>query len=317
MTNDETQSKDVSTLTTSGRLTNYNNAIKSGLEKGISFTKLMDQLINTANPDELVSAATQLAGFRLNSDFVTFPHQYSNADYYLLFMSRLLELHDQGKQVILHSVPHREELSQQLTSLGDRGSFDFIMENNEGGGVFYEEQASGQRLFYLNLEKHMMRFNSHALTQLFIIDYRGDVPEQTIKTALQVLIDFGTYLKRDYGFSVDFNILDTANAQIYPVKDAQLSAEIVDKLFVSAAENGYMLQNTDRGRGAVLQLPDDVVVTVFDNQKDGTPEWAIAVNDPNQAVSWFDVILRYEFMRNWYLNNLGQLEIKSDPLMFT
>src|SRR5699024_6001119 len=102
---------DPSTLTTSGRLLNYNEAIKDGLQTGLTFTKLMDQLIRTTDPNELVDAATQLADFKLDSDYVTFPHQYSNADYYLLFMSRMLELHDQGSQVILQSRDHREELT--------------------------------------------------------------------------------------------------------------------------------------------------------------------------------------------------------------
>lgn len=173
---------DPSTLTTSGRLLNYNEAIKDGLQTGITFTKLMDQLIRTTDPDELVDAATQLADFKLDSDYVTFPHQYSNADYYLLFMSRMLELHDQGSQVIVQSRDHHEELIQQLTSLGDRGSFNFRVENSENGGVFYRERTTGQSLFYLNLERKMFRFNSHALTQLFIIDLHDTVPAETVKT---------------------------------------------------------------------------------------------------------------------------------------
>lgn len=64
---------DPSTLTTSGRLLNYNNAIKDGLQTGLRFTELMDQLIKTTDPDELVTAATELADFTLDSDFVTFP----------------------------------------------------------------------------------------------------------------------------------------------------------------------------------------------------------------------------------------------------
>ncbi|MCF7523494.1 hypothetical protein L3X07_10350 [Levilactobacillus brevis] len=47
---------DPSTLTTSGRLLNYNNAIKDGLQTGLRFTELMDQLIKTTDPDELVTA---------------------------------------------------------------------------------------------------------------------------------------------------------------------------------------------------------------------------------------------------------------------
>ncbi|NLR09629.1 MULTISPECIES: hypothetical protein [Lactobacillaceae] len=307
---------DPSTLTTSGRLLNYNEAIKDGLQTGLTFTKLMDQLIRTTDPNELVDAATQLADFKLDSDYVTFPHQYSNADYYLLFMSRMLELHDQGSQVILQSRDHREELTQQLTTLGDRGTFNFRVETSENGGVFYRERATGQSLFYLNLERKMFRFNSHALTQLFIIDLHDTVPAETVKTSVQVLLDFARYLKEDYGYSVDFNILDAANRQNYAVRAADLPAGIVDRLFVAAAKNDYMLTNGVNGNGAEIALDEGVVVDIFNNQLAGQPEWVLTVHDDEQKISWFDVLLKYPFMRDWYLENLTDLEIKSDPLIF-
>lgn len=307
---------DPSTLTTSGRLLNYNEAIKDGLQTGLTFTKLMDQLIRTTDADELVNAATQLADFQLDSDYVTFPHQYSNADYYLLFMSRMLELHDQGSQVILQSRDHHEELTQQLTTLGDRGSFNFRVETSENGGVFYRERATGQSLFYLNLERKMFRFNSHALTQLFIIDLHDTVPAETVKTSVQVLLDFARYLKEDYGYSVDFNILDAANRQNYSVRAEDLPAGIVDRLFVTAAKNDYMLTNGVNGNGAEITLDNNVVVDIFNNQLEGQAEWVLTVHDDDQKISWFDVLLKYPFMRDWYLENLTDLEIKSDPLVF-
>ncbi|CAJ1228309.1 hypothetical protein [Levilactobacillus zymae] len=308
---------DPSTLTTSGRLLNYNEAIKSGLETGLTFTKLMDQLIKTHDADELVAAATQLADFKLDSDYVTFPHQYSNADYYLLFMSRMLELHDQGKHVMVQSRDHHEELTQQLTPLGDRGTFSFRVETSENGGVFYRERATGQSLFYLNLERKMFRFNSHALTQLFIIDLHDTVPADTVKASVQILVDFARYLKEDYGYSVDFNVLDAANQQNYAVRSADLPAGVVDRLFVAAAKNDYMLTNGVNGNGAQIQLDKNVVVDIFNNQLEGQPEWVLTVHDDDQKVSWFDILLRYPFMRDWYLENLDDLEIVSDPLIFS
>ncbi|GEO69981.1 hypothetical protein [Levilactobacillus acidifarinae] len=308
---------DPSTLTTSGRLLNYNEAIKSGLETGLTFTKLMDQLIKTHDADELVAAATQLADFKLDSDYVTFPHQYSNADYYLLFMSRMLELHDQGKHVMVQSRDHHEELTQQLTPLGDRGTFSFRVETSENGGVFYRERATGQSLFYLNLDRKMFRFNSHALTQLFIIDLHDTVPADTVKASVQILVDFARYLKEDYGYSVDFNVLDAANQQNYAVRSADLPAGVVDRLFVAAAKNEYMLTNGVNGNGAQIQLDRNVVVDIFNNQLEGQPEWVLTVHDDDQKVSWFDILLRYPFMRDWYLENLDDLEIVSDPLIFS
>jgi len=86
--------------------------------------------------------------------------------------------------------------------------------------------------------------------------------------------------------------------------------------FVTAAQNDYMLTNGVNGNGAEIALDKSVVVDIFNNQLEGQPEWVITVHDDAQQVSWFDVLLQYPFMRDWYLENLNDLEIQSDPLIF-
>ena len=42
-------------------------------------------------------------------------------------------------------------------------------------------------------------------------------------------------------------------------------------------------------------------------------QWVIKINDPDNRISWFDVLNKYDFIRDWYLGNLESLEIKNDP----
>lgn len=83
-----------------------------------------------------------------------------------------------------------------------------------------------------------------------------------------------------------------------------------------AAQNDYMLTNGVNGNGAEIALGRGIVVDIFNNQLDGQPEWVLTVHDDDQKISWFDVLLRFDFMRDWYLENLTELEITSDPLIF-
>jgi len=307
---------DPSTLSTSGRLLAYNDAIKSGLETGEKFTKLMDQLVQTTDPELLLQAADALSVYSLNSDYVTFPHQYSFADFYLIFVSRMWELHGEGDAITLESSEYQEQLNQQITVLDDSGTFNFSNTGSDDSGVYYQERASGQSLFYLNLQKKMLRFNSHAFTQLFIIQYADKVEKSDILKAVQVFINLGNYLKKDFGFSVDFNMLDTDNSEVYEFQNEHLSESIVDKLFVSAAHEGYMLENSATGTGAMLHLKDDLVVQVYNKGSQSDPDWVLSVHDKLQQVSWFKLLIDYDFLKTWYLNDLAELEIKSDPLVF-
>ncbi|MDN6453076.1 MAG: hypothetical protein L0K36_12355, partial [Lactiplantibacillus plantarum] len=134
---------------------------------------------------------------------------------------------------------------------------------------------------------------------------------------LATLIKFGHCLQDDFGFDVDFNILDVANAAKYELRSANLDRAIVDKLFVSAAKNEHMLRNSQQGHGAQIELRAGLTVDIFDAaEAGGSQQWVLTVHDPDQAVSWFDVLLHFGFMRDWYLENIDSLEIKADPLVF-
>lgn len=306
--------KDPSTLSTSGRLLSYNNAVKEGLKTGQHFTELMDQLINTKDPKELVDAAQALSVFILDSDYVTFPHQYNNADYYLIFMSRLLELHDQGEEITLESHEDNQHLTQQITALGDLGVFAFVAANDSTGGVYYRDQVTGETLFYLNLKRRMMRVNSSAITKLFIETYADKLEKNHLLSATDLLIAFGQALKTDFGFDVDFNLLDTNNNEFYAFQTSNLSGEIVDKLFVAAAEESYMLKHDKDG--AVLELAPDLKLKIASHNATGGAAWGLYISDEDQKVSWFKVLLEFPFLRKWYLENIDDLQIRSDNLVF-
>ncbi|MCF7523496.1 hypothetical protein L3X07_10360 [Levilactobacillus brevis] len=57
-----------------------------------------------------------------------------------------------------------------------------------------------------------------------------------------------------------------------------------------------MLTNGVNGNGAEIALGRGIVVDIFNNQLDGQPEWVLTVHDDDQKISWFDVLLRFDFM---------------------
>lgn len=312
----ETKKIDAATLSTHGKLAMFNEGLKNGLANGEKFTALMDQLIDTTDGEVLLAAAQKLADFKLDSAYVTFPHQYKNADYYLIFMSRLLSMH-QDEQATLKTRPHSEALYHVFDALSDDYTFLYQVVDGKNGGAYYREQTTGENLFYIHLERRLLRFNSAAFTNLFINKLLlKDTDVSKINTVLATLINFGHDLQDDFGFNVDFNILDVNNAARYELRQANLSGEVLDKLFVLAAEHNYMLRNSPSGHGAEIELPGALVVDVFDAGAPKTAKWVLTVRDSEQRVSWFDVLLHFDFMRDWYLSNIEALEIKADPLVF-
>ncbi|MCF6160568.1 MAG: hypothetical protein LKG79_07280 [Furfurilactobacillus sp.] len=304
----------VDTLTPSQRFRIYNNNIKDGLQNGIQFTKYLDQLTETQDTDELLDSATHLFDFKMDTAFVTFPHQYTASDYYLLFMSRLLEIHEE-KGLILTSAADHEELSVTFDALGTQPDFKFVLVGGRNGGAFFTDKASGLHLFYMNLERQQIRFNSKAFTDLFAVAL-ADQPADKKMAAIDTLITFAKDLQRDYHFTADYNLLETDNNAEYQTKHPALPAGTVDKLFVASADSHYMLQNAPAGNGAIIDLEDDLVFGIADAGTQTAPKWVITTTDPKNQISLMAVLLNYDFIRQWYLANRDDLEIQSDPLIF-
>ncbi|TWW13225.1 hypothetical protein LABALGNA3A7_10310 [Dellaglioa algida] len=306
--------KEKKLISTKSRLVEFNEQIKLSLNNGIKFTETLDILMNTQDKVELIDAAMSLMGYQLDTSYLTFPQKYSAADYCLLFFNRLMDLHD-NETAILHFSEPRKALVHEIPGINAVDSFSFKIDDSDG--AYYVAQESGASLFYLNLRKRMIRINSSAITNVLIVSYLEKLDAKAIKHLEMMLIDFATYLKEDYGFSVDLNLLDSGNPARYELAEDMLKRDVIDELFVLASENDLMVE-AGANNSAVLKLANSEI-TIYDQQQMGendNEKWVIAVMDTTQEISWFDILLNEPFIRNWYLNNISELSIKSDPLIF-
>ncbi|KRL98050.1 hypothetical protein [Liquorilactobacillus satsumensis] len=312
----ESTAANAATLSTSGRLMAYNDQLKDSLKHGQVFTELLDTLIETTSATELLTAAQRLVAYQLDTSFVTFPQQYSQSDFYLIFLNRLLALHGR-ERVILQSSDRFHELYHEFLGINTHGYFVFQLEETAQRGAYYTEKNTGETLFYLNFEKQVLRFNSRALTQLLLVDYEGKVAETALRGFENYLLDIGKFLKEDFGFDTDFTLMDPSNSAVYQLADPNLSSTVLDKLFVETAKGGRILERGAEGE-AVLKLDDHVVVRLFsqETRENETDGWVLKVSDPEHKESWFDILLKYSFLRAWYLDNLASLEIRADSLYF-
>lgn len=297
-------------------LIGYNDELKAGLANGYQFTELVDQLLLTNDANQLLTAVLKLINFDLNTKQVQFPNQYQKNDWYLLFMTRLLELH-QNSNFSLASATDHQELGLFLAGSGVRARFQFELDTSYNGGAFFTEIETKRRLFYLNLAKKELFFNSHDLVELFGTELRAIISADARMTAIHVMMDFAAALSSDFGFTVDYNILTVANTYQFEFKEANLAPELLDKLFVLSAKDEIIMQNATDGYGAKLALPGNIIVNLLQNiGNDNQPFWYLTVIDANERQSWFDVLMNYDFIYQWYQTDLASLEIQANQRVF-
>lgn len=290
------------------------DSLTDGLRIGEQYVGLLNDLCQKTDPQDLLSAVMKLNKINLSSPFVKFPQHYEPADYYLLFMGRLLELGNiQGMTIEEDNVSHR--LSMACQHLSEETKFKFELDRNNGG-AFFTEQEKHEPLFYINLEKKVLRFSNRALVNFFVIREAERYSDLDIQATLKILMDFMEILASELDFVNDLGILNPSNDVEFPLQAPELNKQIIDKLFVKTTDTDFMLLSMPKNNGALLNLDRQIRLTLFYNPDDYSQQWKFKVVDPDQQYSFFDVLLHYSIIREWYLNNREALAVRSDPLIF-
>lgn len=289
------------------------DSLKTGLTLGQQYVELLKQLAETDSAAELLAAAQQLVSFDLDNVFVKFPQHYQPTDYYLLLMGRLLEMHDNHDFQIQEDLDHHDFYAT-ISSLGDQVHFKFVIDAN--GTAELIETKGQEALLYLNLKHQMLRFNNRSLVNYFIIALQREYSDLDIRAAVKPLLAFAHVLADDLDFVIDLGILGVNNDQHFELQQPTLSLTVIDRLFVATAEFDYMLFNLPHNNGAELRLDRGIKMDLQFDPEDYSQQWYFRVQDPDGQVSFFDLLLHYQLVRQWYLQQRQALAIKSDPLLF-
>lgn len=277
---------------------------------GQKYVDLVDQLAQTEDPQEMLSATSQLVKLDLQNAFVDFPQHYQAADYYLIFMGRLLEKH--GIDAVLVSENVRHEFIARIEPIADSDSFKFMVNGDEAA---FTEQGEQEPLFYLDLKNRLMQFDNRALVNYFIVRALTSHSDLDLRNAVKPLIAFANELQTDLDFTINLGILNTENGRRFNLVQPDLDLTVIDQLFVATAENDYMLMNLPKNNGAQLVLDQGIKLDIAFDPDDYSQQWFFAVNDPTAQVSFFDTLLHYHLIRKWYLDNRSALAVRSDKMV--
>ncbi|CAH0417093.1 hypothetical protein KAR50_04625 [Periweissella fabaria] len=290
-------------------LTSYNNEIKQSLQAGFEFTELLSQVLATSNPHELLTAIQGLINLHLGSKQVQFPNQYSIADWFLLFTTRLLEINNVNS-FSLASAPDHEELGVFLAGTATKVRYQFSEASTNG--AYFTEIESGKKLFYLDFAANKLTFNSTDIIDFFIVQSDMEILPEESDQVITVLMNFASILADTLEFDIDYSILETNNDYQYETVSTELPSQILDKLFIASAPANVLMQPVDSGFGARLVLTDELEVRFLqsENNRQLSKFWHFEVIDAQGKASLMNVLVNFPFIQRWYLENRSVLEIQ-------
>ena len=191
--------------------------------------------------------------------------------------------------------------------------FKFVVSNN--GEAAFTEQTQQQPIFYMNLKQRLFQFNNRALVNYFIVYALKKHSDLELRDAIKPLIEFANELADDLNFTINLGILNTANDQRFKLQKPDLQLTVIDRLFVKTGETDYMLMNLPHNSGAELLLDQGIKFDLSFDPDDYSQEWAFQVKDPGEQVSFFDILLHYTMVRQWYLADRDALAVRSERLI--
>ena len=270
-------------LSTNERLMNYNGRLKESLNNGIRFTEVFDTLINTTDLNELFQSIKTLASYQLDDDYLVYPMMSSEKD-----------------RALYHEFP----------GINACGRFKFKVDSADEQRAFYIDERTGLSLFYIDFSDKVLYFNSRDIVELLIANDAENNKEDLIRFE-KYLVSIGECVEQAYGYEVDFNLLNARRNAVYPIVSETEPEVALDRLFIMGSEAGCMLKSGMNGE-AIMNLSDSVVLTLFDENLAGgnSPKWVITVKDDEDKISFFDLLVRYDFFKDWYLENLQSVEIR-------
>lgn len=300
--------------TATEKVQSLSDSLTNGLRLGEKYVALLNQLCSKNDPQDLLDATQKLEQIDLTNAFVKFPQHYHPEDYYLLLMGRLLDLNGvTGTAVEEDARDHR--LSLLIDQLGSQLTFRFELDVGNGG-AFFAEQEKHEPLFYINLEKRAIRFSNRALVNFYIVRLIDQKTDLDIEASLKPIVQFTELMAKNLDFSLDWGILDTNNDAEFRIQAPELDTTVIDKLFVKTADTDYMLLSLEHNNGAELQLDQGVKLMIGYDPDDYSKQWKYQVKDEDNKLSFFDVLLHYDLIRTWYLDDRETLAVRSDPLIF-
>lgn len=299
------------------RVENYVGLLNQNIHAIQDELNQTQQLVESSEPGTVHLMAEQLTQAHLETQWVQVPRQYSHADYFLIAMDRFMQLDGVTGYSILLPV-EKETVTLVMTNLNVPTAFAFEENKDQNGGAYFVELSTGERLFYWSLERKQIQFNARGIIDLLVGNFaKQHVTVEQNQIIATMLTEFGRYMERVFNYSVDFNLLETRDDDVYQLIQHAEPQGMLDKLFVLSADTDYFLQSIPNGAGVMLD--DNTEVRIFfvnDANALGAQRWHFQVIDGRDQYSWLDILLKYDFIANWYLSETDTLEVSYDQLVF-
>jgi hypothetical protein len=204
-----------------------------------------------------------------------------------------------GIDYTLHEAPNQRLATLQFPQWPN-AEWQFVAAPLAAGGFYLMELTQNKRLFYWDLAQKRWYLNHDdllALVQSEAIRRAGVVATRQVQQQFQQV---GVALS-EVGYQVDTRLLDTQEQGHLSLVTNDLTADVLDRLFILAAQENIVLKRVEHETisGAELYLADDVTIQIVHTRDaSGQADWYYHLIGTEDTLA--TVVQTQSFFAQWY-----------------
>ncbi|MDC2805603.1 hypothetical protein [Leuconostoc suionicum] len=295
----------------------YSQQLKKDLEVFQRWQVLIEALSEANQTAEILDITKKILAFDVHKSEimrVASEHWYPNTHWIAVTFSNLAKMTSLSHtQVIL---PKMQKVAELHFEEFPNAAFQFTKAPLAAGGYYLEEISQNLRVVYwdiVNKRFYLDTVHFMKLVQTEAIQIAG-VEALTI---FQKRLTAISYLLKDNEYDIDIVGLDMTDTQNLMMQQKDLSAEILDSLFVEAAKQNFVLTLLQNDKeGAVLKIGSVSLEIIQHRDQQEHAVWQYDIIDNNKRVTIYTLFQQLPFFAKWYEKWFNEVGLKDKRAVF-
>lgn len=278
---------------------NTNKELKNDIQKLNDYSELVDRFFATNSIVDAIQVTRELIATKIETSLITTNFDNSPTLWMTRLFARIFEIKEINKITLVDDYIRFNQLSNF--------EFSFVSSSTNQSGFYLRETNQVLNIMYFDIVTQRLFFNANALAKMISSAPARHISEDDLSDFVKMMNLLSDAVLEDE-FALDLNIIDYENDQILYADKVDIPVEVTDKLFLTATKNGFYVSALDNG--FEINLDKDIsLFFVQEIDNGGHAQWHYRVLDKKNEWSFLQILQKFPFIGNWYIQNLNSVEV--------
>ncbi|GMA69287.1 hypothetical protein GCM10025879_05330 [Leuconostoc litchii] len=295
----------------------YSQQLKKDLDLFQRWQVLVELLSEADQAEVILDITKKILAFDVHQSEmvrVANEHWYPSTHWITVAFSKLAQMASLSSTAVI--LPKMQKVVEIHFEEFPNAAFRFTKAPLAAGGYYLEEISQDLRVAYwdlLNKRFYLDTVDFMKLVQTEALQIAG----VDALTAFQKRLTAIVVLLEKSGYAIDITGLDAEHNNNLIMQSKDISAEVLDALFVGAAKQNFVLTLLKNKRDGVTLNIGAVSLEItqqYDNQQHAV--WQYDIIDSNKCVTIYTLFQQLPFFARWYTKWFNEVGLKDKRAVF-